>query len=78
VWAAGVAREGKDEKTAATEAVGCMLTAGREGTVEILGYTVPHGALAALIGLLNAAVGGSSMVGSCAEYGTLTWSETNR
>ena len=35
-WPAGVAREGKDEKTAPTEAVGCMLAGGREGKMEIL------------------------------------------
>jgi hypothetical protein len=29
--AAGVAPEGKDEKTAPTEAVGCILLAGRDG-----------------------------------------------
>jgi hypothetical protein len=36
LWAAGVAREGKDEETAPTEAVGCIMTAGREGKMEIL------------------------------------------
>jgi hypothetical protein len=36
LWAAGVAPEGKDEKTAPTEAVGCILPAGREGNMEIL------------------------------------------
>jgi 5-methyltetrahydropteroyltriglutamate--homocysteine methyltransferase len=36
LWAAGVAREGKDEKTAPTVVVGCILTAGREGKMEIL------------------------------------------
>jgi hypothetical protein len=37
LWAAGVAREGKDEKTTPTEAVLCILTAGREAKMEILG-----------------------------------------
>jgi hypothetical protein len=36
MWAAGVAREGKEEKPAPTEAVVCILTAGREGTMAIL------------------------------------------
>jgi hypothetical protein len=36
LWAAGVAREGKDEKTTPTVAVLCILTAGREGKMEIL------------------------------------------
>jgi hypothetical protein len=31
LWAAGVAPEGKDEKTAPTEAVGCILPDGRNG-----------------------------------------------
>jgi hypothetical protein len=34
--AAGVAPEGKDEKTAPTEAVGCILPAGREDNMDIL------------------------------------------
>jgi hypothetical protein len=43
LWVAGVAREGKDEKTTPTEAVLCILTAGREGKMEILDklYTGP-------------------------------------
>jgi hypothetical protein len=36
LWATGVAREGKDEKTGPTEAAGCILAAGREGTMDIL------------------------------------------
>jgi hypothetical protein len=40
LWAAGVAREGKDEKTAPTEAVGCILPAGREGKMEILDHAM--------------------------------------
>ena len=36
LWASGVAWDGKDEKTAPTEAVGCILTAGREGKMEML------------------------------------------
>ena len=35
-WAAGVVRDGKDEKTVPTEAVGCILPGGREGKMEIL------------------------------------------
>ena len=35
-WAAGVVRDGKDEKMVPTEAVGCMLAGGREGKMEIL------------------------------------------
>jgi hypothetical protein len=42
-WAARVARDGKDEKTAPTEAVGCILTASREQNmgilIELLGYS---------------------------------------
>jgi hypothetical protein len=41
LWAAGVAPEGKDEEMAPTEAVGCILTAGREGKLEILGKIRP-------------------------------------
>ena len=40
LWAAGVAPEGKDEKTAPTEVVGCILPAGREGKIEILGKAI--------------------------------------
>ena len=36
MWAAGVTREGNEEKPAPTEAVVCILTAGREGTMAIL------------------------------------------
>jgi hypothetical protein len=35
-WAAGVVREGKEEKPAPTEAGGCILPAGREGNMAIL------------------------------------------
>jgi catechol 2,3-dioxygenase-like lactoylglutathione lyase family enzyme len=42
LWAAGVAREGKDEKTTPTEAVLCILTAGREGKMEILDHYAFH------------------------------------
>ena len=31
LWTAGVAPEGKNEKTALTETVGCILPAGRDG-----------------------------------------------
>ena len=34
--AAGVVRDGKDERTVLTEAVGCMLAGGRKGKMEIL------------------------------------------
>jgi prolyl oligopeptidase len=40
-WAAGVVRDGKDEKMVPTEAVGCMLVGGWEGKMEILGHTSP-------------------------------------
>jgi hypothetical protein len=42
--AARVARDGKDEKTAPTEAVGCILTAGREGKMGILVQLLDHSA----------------------------------
>ena len=42
--AAGVARDGKDEKTAPTEAVGCILTDGREGKMGILVQLLGHSA----------------------------------
>jgi hypothetical protein len=41
LWAAGVAPEGKNEETAPSEAVGCILTPGREGKLEILGKIRP-------------------------------------
>lgn len=37
-WAAGVARDGKDKKTAPTEAVGCTIDGGQEAKTEILAY----------------------------------------
>jgi hypothetical protein len=42
--AAGVARDGKDEKTAPMEAVGCILTAAREGKMGILVQLLDHSA----------------------------------
>ena len=36
LWAAGLARGGKDEKTAPMEAVGCILAAGRADKMGIL------------------------------------------
>jgi len=48
-WAAGVAGDGKDEKTAPTEAVGCIF-AGRAGKIEIPGHAVvDEGMLACLL-----------------------------
>lgn len=41
-WAAEVARDGKDKKTAPMEAVGCTIDGGQEAKTEILGKT--HGA----------------------------------
>jgi hypothetical protein len=45
VWAAGVAREGKEGKTAAPEAVGCILPAGQanwqSGLTGVLGTLAP-------------------------------------
>ena len=35
-WAAGIVRDGKDEKTVPTEAVGRMLARGQEGRMEIV------------------------------------------
>jgi hypothetical protein len=35
-WAAKVVRDGKNEKTVPTEAIGCTLVGGREGKMEIL------------------------------------------
>jgi hypothetical protein len=35
-WAAGATRDGKDEKTVPTEAVGCILAGDREVKMEIL------------------------------------------
>jgi hypothetical protein len=43
-WAARVAQDGKDEKTAPTEAVGCILTTGREGKMGILVQLLGHSA----------------------------------
>jgi hypothetical protein len=53
-WPAGVARDGKDEKTAPTEAMGSILAGGREGEMEILARVPVRSVpvwLIALIGL---------------------------